>query len=461
MNEPELATEKSKDLVSMGVAKARDLMPLKRLPIEINPKSLVIGGGLAGMTAAQSLSVAGHEVFLIEREKELGGNLKNIYFNFGKDPQKYLQDTITEVSNNKLIHIYKNAEIKKIDGYVGNFKTTFADNETEKETEFEHGVVIIATGAEEHKTREYLYGESPRIVTQVEFEEMLHQRKFPNGKPKNVVMIQCVGSREEDKMYCSRVCCTKAVKNALELKWQLPNVNTYIVNRDIRTYGFREKYYAELRDKGTMFVHYEPDGKPDVQLADETDPDSKINITVFDPIMDKEVVVTADLLVLSVAIDARPENAELGKMLKVPLNSDGMFMEAHVKLRPVDFATDGVFVAGLAHNPKDMNESIMQAKAAASRALTYITKKAVLAEGTIAEVRDDRCSGCAYCEEICAYKAIEIDQEQEIAVVNDALCKGCGACVASCRCGALDLRGFSNEQLFASFEALDLVDVLN
>jgi heterodisulfide reductase subunit A len=177
--------------------------------------------------------------------------------------------------------------------------------------------------------------------------------------------------------------------------------------------------------------------------------------------MNKEVIVTADYLVLSVAVDVRPENVELGKMLKVPLNEDGMFMEAHVKLRPVDFATDGIFVAGLAHNPKDIDESIMQAKAAAARALTYTTKKAILAEGTIAEVRDDRCSGCAYCEEICAYKAIEIDPEKEIAIVNDALCKGCGACVASCRCGALDLRGFSNEQLFASFEALDLVDVLN
>ena len=460
MNEPELATEKSKDLVSMGIAKARDLKPLKRLPISINPKSLVIGGGLAGMTAAQTLSVAGHEVFLIEREEELGGNLKNIYFNFGKDPQKLLQNKIAEISKNKLIHIYKKTEIQKIDGYVGNFKTTFIDKITKRVTEIEHGVVIIATGAVEHKTKEYLYGESLRIVTQVQFEEMLHKKKFPNGKPKNVVMIQCVGSREKDKMYCSRICCTKAVKNALELKDQLPNVNTYIVNRDIRTYGFREKYYSELRDKGAMFVHYDLENKPEVKFTDEFDSDSKINVTVFDPIMDKEVVVTADLLVLSVAVDARKENAELGKMLKVPLNADGMFMEAHVKLRPVDFATEGVFVAGLAHNPKDMDESIMQAKAAAARALTFISKKAVLAEGTIAEVNDERCSGCAYCEEICAYKAIEVDPEKEIAIVNEALCKGCGACVSSCRCGALDLRGFSNEQLFASFEALDLVDVL-
>jgi heterodisulfide reductase subunit A len=259
-------------------------------------------------------------------------------------------------------------------------------------------------------------------------------------------------------MYCSRICCTKAVKNALNLKKKFPNASIYIAYRDIRTYGFREKYYSELRDLGTMFVHYTPEQKPEVKLLDEFDPDSKVNVTVFDPIMAKEVVVDADLLVLSTAIDARPENVDLAKMLKVSLNTDGMFLEAHVKLRPVDFATDGVFVAGLAHNPKDMDESLTQAKAAASRALTFLNKRAILAEGTICEVNEARCVGCGYCEDICAYNAIEVDPESEVAKVNDALCKGCGACVASCRCGALDLRGFSNEQLFAAFDALKLVN---
>ncbi|MFC1887541.1 FAD-dependent oxidoreductase [Candidatus Cloacimonadota bacterium] len=458
MNEPELATEKSKDLVSMGVAKARNLTPLKRLPIDINPKALVIGGGLAGMTSAQSLADAGHEVFLVERESELGGNLRNIYFNFDKDPQELLRETITGISNNKLIHIYKNSKIEKIDGYVGNFKTAISDNTSNEKTEFEHGIVIIATGAVEHETKEYQYGESSRIITQVELEEMMHKGKYPKQKLKNIVMIQCVGSREEGKMYCSRICCTKAVKNALNLKKKFPNASIYIAYRDIRTYGFREKYYSELRDLGTMFVHYTPEQKPQVKLINEFDPDSKVNVTVFDPIMDQEVVVDADLVVLSTAIDARSDNIDLAKMLKVSLNTDGMFLEAHVKLRPVDFATDGIFLAGLAHNPKDMDESLTQAKAAASRALTFLNKKAILAEGTICQVNDARCSGCGYCEDICAYNAVEVDPETEIAKVNDALCKGCGACVASCRCGALDLRGFSNEQLFAAFEALDLVN---
>jgi len=458
MNEPELATEKSKDLVNMGVAKARNLSPLKRLPIEINPKALVIGGGLAGMTAAQSLADAGHDVFLVEREEVLGGNLKNIYFNFGNDPQKLLRRTIESVSNNKLINIYKNSEIEKIDGYVGNFKTTLTDRNSSEKSEFEHGIVIIATGAVEHETTEYQYGESSRIITQVELEEMMHNSNYPRQKLKNIVMIQCVGSREEGRMYCSRICCTKAVKNALNLKKKFPNVNIYIAYRDIRTYGFREKYYSELRDLGTMFVHYTPEQKPEVKLIDEFDPESKVNVTVFDPIMDKEVVVDADLLVLSTAIDARKDNIDLAKKLKVSLNTEGMFMEAHVKLRPVDFATDGIFLAGLAHNPKDMDETLTQAKAAASRALTFLNKKAILAEGTICQVNDARCSGCGYCEDICAYNAIEVDPETEIAKVNDALCKGCGACVASCRCGALDLRGFSNEQLFAAFDSLELVN---
>jgi len=359
-----------------------------------------------------------------------------------------------------LIHVFKNTEIQKIDGYIGNFKTTIKNKKTKKEQDFEHGVVIITTGAEEHKTEEYKYGKSGRIITQVEFEEILHKKEFPNRKPKNVVIIQCVGSREQDRMYCSRVCCTKAIKNALTLKQIVPAANIYIIYRDIRTYGLKEKNYSEIRDQGAMFINYNLDKKPEVKLIDKVDPNSKVKVNVFDPIIDKEVEIEADLLVLSAAIDARQDNIDLARMLKVPLNADGMFLEAHVKLRPVDFATDGVFVAGLAHSPKDMDESMMQAKASASRALTFLNKKEILAEGTITEVNENRCSGCGYCEEICAYNAIEIDKEKEVAIINEALCKGCGACVAACRCSALDLRGFSNEQLFSTFEALDLVDVL-
>ena len=458
MSEPELATEKSKDLVSMAVAKARDLSPLKRLPVEIDPRALVIGGGLSGMTAALSIAESGYEVYLIEKEKKLGGNLRNIYFQFdGKDPQELLKHTIQNLRRNKRIHLYVDTQIKEITGYVGNFETTIINSETKKEDRLEHGVVIVSTGAEEHKTEEYLYGGSTRVVTQVEFEKMLHEKEFPDGKPKNVVMIQCVGSREEGRMYCSRICCSMAVKNALELKRLLPKTDIYVLYRDIRTYGFQEKYYTELRDKGAIFFRYSLEDKPKVNFADVNNTDGKISVILFDPIMDKDIVIDADLVVLATAIDAPKGNVELAKMLKVPLNADGMFLEAHVKLRPVDFATEGIFICGLAHCPKNMDESLAQAKAAASRALTFLTKKTILAEGTITQVNPDRCSGCGYCEEICAYSAIEVDLEKEVAVVNEALCKGCGACVASCRCGALDLRGFSNKQLFSVFDALELV----
>jgi len=347
---------------------------------------------------------------------------------------------------------------EKIDGYVGNYTTTFSHNNEKQNVE--HGVVIVCTGAKEHVTEEYLYGKSDRIVTQVEFERMLKYNQLPSPKPKNVVMIQCVGSREEGRMFCSRVCCTKAVKNALIMKEKYPRINTYIAYRDIRTYGFREKYYTELRDKGVMFVKYDIEKKPDVKLVDEFDPDSKALVTVFDPIMDKEIEIQADLIVLATAIDPLPENDTLAKMLKIPLNEDGMFLEAHAKLRPVDFATDGIFLAGLAHNPKDIDESLAQSKAAASRALTFLNKKAILAEGTIAEIDESKCTGCRYCEQVCSYSAIEVDDEKGIAVINNALCKGCGSCVATCRCGALDLRGFSNLQLFDAFDAITMTDIL-
>ena len=457
MNEPELATQKSRDLVEMGVAKARDLTPLQRLPIDIGPGALVIGGGLSGMTAALSLAEAGQVVYLVEQEKKPGGNLQNIFFQpEGKDPQKLLHDTIRKVKKHKNIHLYTNSKINEIIGYVGNFNTSITNLETNDCSNFAHGAVIVATGGNEHKTKEYQFGKSTRVVSQVEFEQMIYNKDFHQGKLKNVVIIQCVGSREEGRMYCSRVCCTKAIKNGLELKKIKKKVNIFICYRDIRTYGFREQYYTDLREKGSIFLRYTPENKPKVELQDPTDPDSKLTVTTFDPILNKEVVIDADLVVLSTAIDAPEENEVLAKMLKIPLNSDGMFLEAHVKLRPVDFATEGVFVCGLAHGPKDIDESLVQSKAAASRALTFLSKKAILAEGTITEVDISKCSGCGYCVEVCAYSALEIDPEKEVVVVNDALCKGCGACVASCRSGALDLRGFSNRQLHSVFDALEL-----
>ena len=456
MNEPEKATAKSRDLVEMAVGKARNLTPLKRLPISIDPEALVIGGGLAGMTSALAIADAGHDVYLVEKESVLGGNMRDIFFNLdGSDPQQFLAETIERIENHPGIRVLMDSNIGEIAGFVGNFRTMLTNGSGEQE-ELTHGVVVVATGGSEHKTSEYLYGRSSRVITQKEFERMLHEEKFPPGKLREVVFVQCVGSREEGRMYCSRVCCSKSVKNARQLQSKKAKANIYFAYRDIRTYGFSEQYYSDLRNSGALFFRYTPGNKPEVEMVHPDDPDSRIRVTLFDPVLEKDVVVDADLLVLAPAIDPPEENLKLAKMLKIPLNSDGLFLEAHVKLRPVDFATDGIFVCGLAHSPKDMSESIAQAKAAGSRALTFLKKNSILAEGTIAQVRKDRCSGCGYCEDVCAYAAIEIDMEEGIAVINDALCKGCGACVASCRCGALDLRGFTNEQLFSVFDSLEI-----
>ncbi|MBI4722390.1 MAG: CoB--CoM heterodisulfide reductase iron-sulfur subunit A family protein [Candidatus Stahlbacteria bacterium] len=475
MNEPELATQKAKDLVSMAVAKARNLNPLDRLLIQVNPKAIVIGGGLSGMVSALAIAEAGYEVVIIEKDSELGGNLKNIYYTLdGKEVQKLLKETIDKVKSNPLITTYTNAKIDNISGYIGNFKTQLSvnGNGLAANTEIEHGIIVVATGAEEYKSKEYLYGEDARIITQLELEKRLsvianrtpqteHRKPNTDTKaPKTVVMIQCVGSREKDRLYCSRVCCSEAVKNAIEVKRIYPNADVYVLYRDVRTYGLMEKYYTKARENGVVFIRYEPEYKPQVEILDKEDINSKLRITTIDPLLESKVIIEADLVVLSCAIDAPTRNKELAKLLKVPLNADGFFLEAHAKLRPVDFATDGVFICGLAHGPKDMEESIIQAKGAAGRALTVLSRQTMEAEGTICWVNPIRCTACGVCVEVCAYSAIEIKEKEilpgvveRVAEINEALCKGCGVCAASCRCSAIDLKGFTDEQIFEAIGA--------
>lgn len=458
MNEPELATEKAKDLVEMGVAKARNLFPLKRLPVEINPKALVIGGGLAGMTASLAIADVGYEVYLLEKKKELGGNLRNIYNTLGdKDPQEFLRDTIKKLKDNKLITIFKNVDLLDIDGYIGNYKTTFTEENGKSKKEIEHGIVIVATGAEESKPDEYLYGKHKRVTTQIEFE-----RKIADlSRYRTIVMIQCVGSREDERLYCSRVCCGEAIKNALLIKKSHPNTEIYILYRDIRTYGLMEKYYSQARDKGIIFMRYDLEHKPQVEPSGKDNINSGLKIATFDLLLNRKITIEADLLVLSAAIDAPQENKVLAKMLKVPLNKEAFFLEAHMKLRPVDFATDGVFMCGLAHCPKNMDESIIQAKAAAARALTILTKKTIEAEGTISWVSPERCTACGVCVKVCAYSAVELKEKtiapkvtRMVAEINEALCKGCGVCAASCRSGAINLRGFTDDQIYEALSAV-------
>ncbi len=450
MKAPGDATQKAKDLVRMAVAKARLIEPLKALPLEVNQSALVIGGGLAGMTAALTIAQEGYPAYLVEREKELGGQLRNLHYTIeGIDVQAYLEDLIKQVEADPNVTVLTNRQVADISGFVGNYKTTLKDDAGETE-EIEHGVVIVATGAEEYAPKEYLYGEDPRVLTQREFEDKLSDPSFDAAAVGNVVMIQCVGSRDEERNYCSRICCAAAVKNAGKLLELNPEANVYVAYRDIRTYGFKEAYYEDVREKGAVFLRYEPDAKPEVVASKDG-----LFVRVWEPLLKEKLALPADLVVLSTAIVPRPESEELSKILKCSRATTGFFLEAHVKLRPVDFATEGVFLAGLAHGPKSIDETIAQAKAAVSRACTIISKPTYMAEATIAAVNEDICDGCGICEPVCEYKAIEIvsemvgDEEKKKAKITEALCKGCGGCVAACPAGAMEQKGFKSNQMLA------------
>jgi len=446
MHKPKEATEKAKDLVRSVVAKARWLKPLPKPMINVFPAGLVIGGGLSGMVASLELAKQGFEVHLVEKDKELGGYARKIHYLLGsEDPQERLKSIVKEVMENDKVHVYLNSEISDIKGYIGNFKTTLNNNGEKKEVE--HGVVIVATGAIEYKPTEYLYGTDERVLTQHELEERLVKGGF---NAKTVLMIQCVGSRNHERPNCSRICCGQAVKNILKIKELSPETDVYVLYKDMRTFGFREDYYREAADKGAIFIRYDDENKPEV-----TKENGKLKVTAWEPILKTWIPIEPDLLVLSVATVPNPDNERLAGMLKVPLNKDKFFLEAHMKLRPVDFATDGVFLCGMAHSPKFIDESISQACAAAARAATVLSKTALEMEGSIASVDKELCSGCKICVSVCAYNAIEMEQKDEkpVAKVLEALCKGCGVCGSSCPTKAITMGHFTNEQILAQVRA--------
>jgi len=361
---------------------------------------------------------------------------------------------IENVYSNKLIKVFLNANVENVSGYVGNFKTTGALNSgSEVKRELEHGAIIVATGGEEFHPNEYLYGKDPRVLTQLELENRI--ASAGNEKFGNVVMIQCVGSRNDEHPYCSRMCCGEAVKNSMKIKEKDPEANVYVLYRDIRTYGLMEEHYRRAREAGVIFIRYEEENKPKVATAASGGKEA-LQVSVFEPTIREDIIIDANLLVLSAAVVPPKENETLAKMLKVPINEDGFFLEAHAKLRPVDFATEGIFVCGMAHSPKSIEESISQAKAAVSRACTLLTKDTIEAEGIIATVNPNRCTACELCILVCAYNAIEIEETKmgKIAKVNSALCKGCGACAATCRCSAIDVKGFTDMQMSLIINAL-------
>ncbi len=431
--EPEKATEKAKDMVKMAVAKANLAVPLKTSTLKVAKSALVIGGGVSGMTAALEIAKQGYRVALVEKEKGLGGNLKKIHFTLeNPDTSHYLKDLIGMVEKNKLIKGYKGATIESVGGCIGDFTAKI-----DKGDEIKSGVIVVANGAQEYKPQEFMYGQDPRVLTQLELEEKL------KGKidAKNVVMIQCVGSRNDRRPYCSRVCCWTAVKNALKIKEQNPDANVFILYRDIRTYGFGEKYYKRAREKGIMFINYEGETPPNVKI------DRNIEVTVDDKSLGGKIKLDTDLLVLSSAVVPQGDTKNLSEMLKVPLTQDGFFLEAHVKLRPVDFATDGIFLCGMAHSPKLLQESISQAAAAAARASIVLNRGFVESEAITSHIDAEKCIACGNCIAACPYGALSMNDREHIVESNPLLCKGCGTCAVKCPVDAIEMKNFTNEQI--------------
>lgn len=454
--EPEQATEKAKQLTKMAVAKSKLLYPLTKKSLDINRSGVVIGGGLAGMTAALELSNQGFQVTLLEREEMLGGNVNQIYSTItGKDPREYIKNIQEDLESRDNVDIFLNSDIKSIEGYVGNFHTKFAyrptaveENGSDKlETELHHGVIIVATGAVSYTPSEYHYRDSGRIITQRELEENIHNGSFKAG---SVVMIQCVGSRNETHGYCSRICCAEAVKNAIEIKERNPDCEIHILYKDIRTYGLMEDYYKKASDLGVRFLRFEDDSQPSVKVEGD-----RPSVEIEDKLIGENLRFEPDLVVLSAAVRPQEDNHVLSQMLKVPLNRDRFFLEAHMKLRPVDFATEGVFICGMAHSPKLINETITQAKAAAMRAGIILSKEFLETEGIIAYVNESACRGCGFCVSVCPYDAIELVEVNQfghkamVASVNAVLCKGCGTCASTCLNGAIQQKMFEDKQLLS------------
>ena len=450
-NNPDLATEKAKDLVRMAVSKVALMQPLEEAELEVNQTAVVIGGGIAGMSAAKTLALQGYETHIIEKNDVLGGQALNLFKTIsGDDVQKKLSELISDIEKNDKVQVHLNTEITHVDGFVGNFKSTLASKDTT--TELEYGVAVVATGAAALKPTEYHYGDDPRILTSLDLDRKLMNQDPSLKKTSSAVFIQCVGSREPDRPYCSRVCCTHAIDNALELKKINPDMDVYVLYRDIRTYGEREYLYREAREKGVIFIRYSLENKPAVEIRDDG-----LIVTVKDHVLERNLEIVTDMLTLATAIVPNKGDA-LAQFFKVPLNDDGFFVERHAKLGPSEFSTDGVFLCGLAHYPKPIDESIVQGRAAASRAVTLLARKTIHTSGAVAETVPMNCSSCKVCISICPYSAPSLIEEGPFAgkaKINPVLCKGCGLCVASCRSGAIKLKGFDNDQIFAQIFAMN------
>jgi heterodisulfide reductase subunit A-like polyferredoxin len=443
--QPEAANEKAIELVRMSVARARLLTPLVAESIEINQDGLVIGGGLSGMTAALSLADQGCRVHLVERTGSLGGHLIDIHGTLERgDISDFTSDLIRRVKSHPNILLHLETQVASVAGHVGNFRITLS--KSGEDIEVTCGALIVATGAEYAGTAEFLYNESDHVLTQLELEKGLYENTF-NGKGKNIVMIQCVGSRNSEREYCSRICCSVAIKNALKIKDQSPDANIFVLYRDIRTYGFRELYYKKAREKGVVFIRYNQETPPVVS------DNGGLLVTVASPDFPETIEIEADNVILSTGIHAREDNRQISDMFKIPLNADGFFMEAHLKLRPVDFANEGIFLCGLAHSPKFIDENISQARAAAGRAATVLSKTHLESSAQVSHVDQNRCISCMTCVNACPYGAPFVNHDHKAQIVA-AKCMGCGICVSECPAHAIQLNSFESKQFNAMLDTL-------
>ena len=449
MGEPEKATEKAKDLVRMAIARAATLKQLYEIPQPVCQEGLVVGGGVAGMTAALELAEQGFKAYLIEREDRLGGQALRLHTTWKNERvEPYVEELIERVGEHPLIDVRLQTEIKEVHGTIGSFRSKLADAEGE-ETEVSFGAAIIANGGDSYEPEEYLYGEDPNILLSLDLDQEIIQNSDRFKNVNTAIFIQCVGSREPDRPYCSKVCCTHSIHSALTLKELNPGMNIYVLYRDIRTYGEREDLYREARLKGVRFIRYELDDKPLVEKKD-----GRLRVTVTDQVIKRPVVIDTDMVTLASAIAPRADNDAFSKLFKVALNQDGFFMEAHAKLRPVDFASGGLFVCGLAHGPKAIDEAISQAKAAVSRACMILSHKERMGGGAVADVNPDLCAICLTCVRVCPFGVPQIDFENAVAKIDPGACQGCGICASMCPNDAIQVKHYEDIQMIPKLMAI-------
>jgi heterodisulfide reductase subunit A len=450
MEEPEKATQKAKDLVRMGVAKARLLEPLEEIEIPVNPSALVIGGGVVGMAAALNLANQGFQVYLVEKEGELGGTLRSLHklYTENVEAATVIGPLIKKINNHPKIKTYLSAKVREVSGFIGNFEIVVDQNG--KESKFAAGTIIVAIGADKLKpVGQYGYGEMANVITQLELEERMNKGE---SLGQNVVMINCVGARVPERTYCSRVCCMTAIKNAVLIKESNPKAKVWILHRDLMTYGAAyEDYYRKAMELGVRFIRYSLEKPPQVIGKGKVE-----KIKVYHELRRGEIELPCDMLVLTTPLIPAEDNQNISKMLKVSIDEFGFLLEAHLKLRPVEFAMDGIYICGSARWPTDVAEGISQAYAAASKAAGPLRRGYVKPEAINALVNEDECSGCGVCELLCPFQAIELQprDDKRVSHVNEAICKGCGTCSAACPSGAISMHHFTDEQILAQVEAL-------